>query len=101
MKITRRTEWLYIKDGRRAIKHNFSTIKKVFITPLKEIDFRDTIIKSVDLVLVSPCVFTTNDKEHRYKVCTGKWGNPEEEATEYKETIERFILEWQAKQNVL
>ena len=102
MKITRRKEYLYIRGYNIAVKQHFSTIKKVFIAPPKEENLaRNRNAKRVDLVLIFPCVFSMKDTEHRYIVETQLWGDPEKEAHEYKETIERFISEWQANQNVV
>jgi hypothetical protein len=102
MKITRRKDCLYIKEHRVAVKQHFCTIKKVFIAPSKEENLaRNRNTKRVDLVLVFPCMFSMKDTEHRYAIITGEWGDPEKLANEYKETIERFISEWQAKQPVV
>ena len=102
MKITRRTDYLYITGYNIAVKQHFSTIKKVFIAPPKEENLaRNRTAKRVDLVLIFPCVFSRKDTEHRYIVETQLWGDPEKEALEYKETIERFISEWQAKQTMV
>ena len=102
MKITRRNDYLYIKGYNINVKERFSDIKKVFIAPSKEQNLaRNRNTKRVDLVLVFPCMFSRKDTEHRYIVETGIWGDPEKEALEYKETIERFISEWQAKQTMV
>lgn len=102
MKITRRKDYLYITGRNVNLKEHFSDIKKVFIAPSKEPTLGKVLqYKKVDLILVYPCRFSRKDTEHRYTIVTGIWGDPEKEATEYKETIERFISEWQAKQNVV
>jgi hypothetical protein len=102
MKISRRKDYLYITGRNIAVKQHFSAIKKVFIAPSKEENLaRNRHTERTDLVLIFPCMFSRNDTEHRYKVITSIGGNSEKQANEYKEIIERFLLEWQAKQNVL
>jgi hypothetical protein len=83
MKITRRGDYLYIKGYSLDEKISFEAIKNV------SIQGHQNKIYSLQLVIA------TVGGENRYNIPNAATGN------RYKETIERFILEWQAKQNVV
>ncbi len=76
------------------VKQHFSDIQKVFVAPCLNKKYKNTF----ELVLVFPCHFTREYTEHRYRVFMGNSQASQAQATEYKELIERFISDWQAKQ---
>ena len=94
MKISRRKEYLYINGYNIGVKQRFSDIKKVFVAPCSNERYKNTF----DLVVVFPCTFTREYSEHRYRVPMGNAQASQAQATKYKELIEQFISEWQAKQ---